>query len=202
MKELQMSRNEKILYTLYKLFKKNKKSIRFEDIVVALFKAYPETFHLKGYSEYPDSGDLVHKPLYEFRKKGLVEAGNKMFSLTSYGLEMGEKMENLLKDKIVSKSPSRLSHFVDREVNRISRLESFGFFMNQKLDKILDTDLYDYLDVTVRTGRNDFLGRVKTLDKVMADLESVENGKYKEIIKFHNYMLEKFKDVINYMTTH
>ena len=86
MQKVNLSRGEKILLVLYELSGKSRKSIRYEDIVVKAFETYPNDFHLKGYSQYPESGDLVHKPLYDFKKKGLLVAGKKMFALTEKGL--------------------------------------------------------------------------------------------------------------------
>lgn len=197
---LELSRSEKILLTLYNVSKKSKKSIRFEDIVVALFKAYPKDFHLRGYEKYPDSGDMVHKPLYDFRKKGFVEAGNKMFALTDLGLEMAKRIEDATKNKIVKESSGRLTHFIDKEIARIARLESFKLYAEKKNDKILDSDFYDYLDVTVRTSRNDFQGRLKTLDRVMLELKQIDKNKYRPLINFHNFMLDKFKDIVKYFS--
>lgn len=200
--QLELSRSEKILLTLFKTANKGKKSIRFEDIVIALFKAYPKDFHLRGYENYPDSGDMVHKPLYEFRKKGFVEAGNKMFALTNLGLEMAKKIEDATKNKIVKESSGRLTYTIEKELKRISRLEPLRLFDAGKLDKILDTDFYDYLDVTVRTNRSDFIGRLTTLNLVIHELQRIDNDKYKVLVAFHQFMLNKFKDTINYFSTH
>jgi len=88
-----LSRSEKILLFLYKFGKGKKTKVRFEDIVVGVFKKHPSDFHLKGYVKYPDSGDLIHKPLYDFKKKGYVNAENKIFSLTDRGAEFAEQLQ-------------------------------------------------------------------------------------------------------------
>lgn len=95
-KQVALSRGEKILLVLYELANKSRKSIRYEDIVVRAFETYPDDFHLKGYPQYPESGDLVHKPLYDYKKKGLVLAGQKMFALTEKGLVAVEKLKGAI----------------------------------------------------------------------------------------------------------
>lgn len=199
-KELRLSKNEKILLTLFKL--SDSKAVRYEEIVVALFKKYPEDFHLKGHPEYPDSGDLIHKPLYEFRKKGLVDAGNKMFALTDLGLEIAQKIDNVTKGRVVKKSSQRLPHFIERELDRLSRMESLKFFVGNRKEKILDTDFYDYLDITVRSSRNDFLGKLRRMDDIVNELKNTDNEKYGHFVDFHKFMKDHFKDIINYFTTH
>ena len=48
---------------------RGKEKVIYEDIVVGLFKRYPEDFHLKGYPEYPDIADSIARTLYEFKKR-------------------------------------------------------------------------------------------------------------------------------------
>src|SRR3989344_68634 len=92
----ELPRWQKILLAMYWLSKGTTENLKYEDIVVELFKKFPETFHLRGYPQYPDSGDLIHKPLYSTLKpKGLVTSGNKMFALTSFGISIAEKIANL-----------------------------------------------------------------------------------------------------------
>lgn len=197
---IDLSRSEKILFTLYELSEKSRKSIRYEDIVVALFKKYSKDFHLKGYPEYPDSGDHIHKPLYDFRKRGLVEAGSKMFALTIRGLEAAGQIEKAIKGTKINEGEGRLPHFVEKEISRIGKLESLNMFVRDEKDKLLDTDFYDYLDVTVRTPKNDFLGRIETMNAVMDELRKTKNGRYKILIEFHKYLIQHFTDIVSYMT--
>ena len=83
---VKLSRADKILMVLYEMGGESRKPLRYEDIVVSVFKKYPQDFQLRGYPQYPDSSDLVHKPLYDFRKNGLLEANNKVFVLTERGI--------------------------------------------------------------------------------------------------------------------
>jgi len=195
---LDLSRADKILLVMYSLSEGKRKNLRFEDIVVRAFKEYPDDFHLRGYLEYPDSGDLVHKPLYEFRKNGLVEANSKIFSLTARGLSAAERLKNVVGGREIKKS-GRLSGFAEKEISRIEGLEGFQFFLKNETDKVLDTDFYAYLGATVRTQRNDFAGRLNTVSSAVSELEAVSNNSTlrSKIPHFHKFMLEKFQNIIN-----
>src|SRR3989338_8681753 len=160
-KNMTLSRAEKIMLAIYDMSAGKKVNLKFEDIVVAAFKKFPEDFHLRGYVSYPDSGDLVHKPLYDFRKKGYLEANNKVFSLTDRGLAFAEQLLKLIDGKKVE-SKGRMSRFAENEINRIEKSEGFGLFISGEKEKITDTDFYNYLSVTPRTPQNDFLGRLET----------------------------------------
>jgi hypothetical protein len=194
-----LSRSQKIILELYNLSKEEKKNIKLEDIAVALFRKYPDEFHLEGYPEYPYSGDSIQRALYEFRQKGIVEANNKIFSLTKRGLVYVSQLRSFLKegeDNLYYEE--ELSRYIKEETKRIVALESFKMFINNEKASITDTDFYKYLDVTVRTKRSDFLGKLNNRNEFIKELKSVKFKKsfYKEIIKYHNFMIRNFKHII------
>ncbi len=194
-----LSRPEKIMLAIYQISDGKTKSLKFEDIVVAVFKKFPEDFHLRGYSDYPDSGDLIHKPLYEFRKKGYLEANNKVFSLTQRGIAFAEQLKSMTAGKEV-KSDGRMSRFVEQEISRIEKLEGFTIFREGKREKITDTDFYAYLSVTPRTLKNDFLGRLKTVETAVNELaaqKSIHTSR-KLVPEYHAFLLERFKSILDH----
>lgn len=199
--QVSLSRGEKILIVLYELSGKTRKSIRYEDIVVGVFRTYPDDFHLKGYPEYPESGDLVHKPLYDYKKKGLIVAGNKMFALTEKGLVAVERLINAISGRAISSS-DRVSRDIEKEVTRITRTPGFELFLEGKSDMIVDTDFYDYLGVTVRTSRSDFLGRLNTVTDVIKNTYFTKSEIYKKIADYHELLTKKFASIIEYREDH
>src|SRR6185369_2234554 len=112
---------------------------------------------LKGYPEYPDSGDMIHKPLYDAKKKGYLMAANKVFALTERGLEYAAQLGGE-KGVLKSLSKDRLSRNAGIEIARIKAIEGFELFLRGESHKLTDNDLYDYLGVTVRTQKNAVLG--------------------------------------------
>lgn len=197
-----LSRGEKILLFLYE-YENGRSKVRYENIVVGLFKKYPHDFHLKGYVDYPDSGDLIHKPLYDFKKKGYVNAINKVFSLTERGFEFAEQLAN--KEKVGTKETSndRLSRSSATEIERIKNLEGFSLFLNGKQEGFSDNDFYNYLGVTVRTQKNAFIGRIETLNAVMKEVEKHSDDiLFSNILKYHNFLMDKNQPIINFFTNH
>lgn len=197
--KIKLSRAEKILLVLYDLSEGVRKSIRYEDIVVAAFKKYPLDFQLRGYSEYPDSGDLIHKPLYGFRKKGLLEANNKVFTLTKRGLLVAAKFKKLIAGYTVA-SRDKLSRYAEGEISRVVSLEGFQLFLCKEETKITDTDFYNYLGATVRTKHNDLLGRLESVTEVVEELESTKEKKSvrAQIPRYHKFMMNKFEHIIDF----
>lgn len=198
-KPISLSRGEKLLLVMYEMAKKNR-YLRFEDIVVGVFKKFPEDFHLRGYEKYPDSGDLVHKPLYDFRKKGILEANSKVFSFTDRGMNFAKQISDNLDGKII-RSAGRFSRYARKEIDRIKLTEGFKLFVLGELEKINDTDFYSYLGLTPRTSKNDFLGRLNTIADVIKELKDNKGTLPidKKIINYHRFILDgKFKNIIDY----
>lgn len=190
-----LPRWQKILLILQELSGGTKKQLKFEDIVVGAFKRFPETFHLRGYREYPDSGDLIHKPLYDMRKNGLLNAKQKTFSLTDKGIRSAS---------ILSKTVSHggEAHFkpdrgMAKEIERILSSDSFLFFKSGNREKILDTDFLQYFGVSVHTSKNEFLNRMETINYAIKQSPNFYPKKVSgELQKYHRFMVEKFGQII------
>jgi hypothetical protein len=187
-----LTRPQKILAVMYDLCQGQPKTLLYEDIVVAAFKKYPEDFQLRGYPEYPDSSD-IHKPLYKMKRQGLVRAANKTFELTPQGLEAAKLLfHSGRSDK------NRLTKPEEGEINRIINSAAFRLISEGKEDSILDTDFYEYLGVTVRTGKGDFFGRLNNVEKAILAHASKRGDNLSLILqKLHNFLTTKFKEEID-----
>lgn len=194
----ELSRAEKILLFLYEFGKGKKVRIRYEDIVAGVFKRLPGDFHLKGYPQYPDSGDLIHKPLYDFKKKGYVNAENKVFSLTEYGVEFAEQLSKQGKSGSIN-SNGRLSRSTEIEFSRIKNLEGFGLFVKGNMNSISDTDFYTYLGTTVRTQKNAFVGRLNTMETMIKELKNqIDDPVITKVIHYHEFMMERYENIVGF----
>ena len=196
-----LSRSEKLLLFIYEKGNGKTVKVRYEDIVVGVFKKYPHDFHLKDYPEYPDSGDMIHKPLYDAKKKGYLTAANKVFALTERGLEYAQQ---LAEGKVGSDSESkdRLSRNAGIELARIKALEGFELFSKGEQQKLTDNDFYDYLGVTVRTQKNAALGRLDTLEAVCKELKDHDdNVVAMKVLEYHRFLMSKNKNVLDFFTS-
>lgn len=197
---MNISRSEKILLTLYRLSRGTKKKIRFEDIAVSAFKAFPQDFQLKGFPQYPDTGDIIHKPLYsELKKGGHVLSGNKYFSLTQKGLERGKALNQLSDGANESKRSSvKFTSAQQSEVENLLSSTAYRLFNENKKDDILDIDFYNYLGVTVRTGKYDFLGRLHSVEDAIDAVKTRKPDLGNNLHQLHRFILNKFKDNVDY----
>ena len=196
-----LSRSEKILLFLYEFGNGKRMRVRFEDIVVGIYKKYPQDFHLKGYKEYPDSGDLVHKPLYDFKKKGYLTAANKIFSLTDRGVEFARQLSGQDKGMDVQKNGDRLSRSSSVEFNRIKALEGFSLYVQGKSTELSENDFYNYFAVSVRSSKNTFIGRMETINATIAELsQNHSDVLYESIIKYHHLLVDRYKNLMDFFT--
>lgn len=197
-----LTRSQKILLSLYKCANGTSRQIRFEDIVVEAFNSFKSDFQLRGYPQYPESGDIIHKPLYsELKKQGYLNSGNKYFSLTPKGIEYAKKLLNL---KPVEHSGShttadRLTASQQKELERIMQTTALQLFSEGKKDEILDIDFYSFLGVTVRTNKFDFLGRFSTVEDAISISHGRSETAYKLLHECFEFLKEKFKDNIDFI---
>jgi len=197
--KIKLSRANKILLTMYELSRGVKKGLKFEDIVVAVFKKYKDEFHLPGYPQYPDS-ENVNKAIYSYLKRnGLVNYSNKIFFLTDKGIEFTKSLQKESSNKKLI-SVIKLPRFIENEISRIKNLEGFKLFIKGEEDRILDTDFYSYLGISVRSGKDEFLGRLTTLNDVVNKLQKITQREtlHVQIINYHKFLLNKFKEIIEY----
>lgn len=196
-KKIQLSNREKILLVLFKLSSEAKKNIRFEDAVVALFKKFPKDFHLRGYEEYPDA-EAIRKPLYEFKRLGVLLVRNMVISFTYKGLDMAKKIkEKSSRKTIIQNDGNKFDRYIEKEIYRIQKLNSYNKYLRNDKE-IFDTDFFDYLGVSVKSDRNEFKSRLRTVADVAKSLKSESNQALKNVTEFHQFMIAKFKDIVNY----
>lgn len=190
-------RQEKILQAIYEVARGTTKACAYEDIVVQAWKLWPEEFGLRGYvQKYPDSSDL-HKPLYgPLKRDGLVRSANKKFALTPTGLEIASRLRSGVSPQA---SRGRLTRSQVQEIQRLINHAAIG--LADTPDDLLDTDLYEFYTVTVRTSPAQFAGRVKTVDDAIdAAMEhrdpSIEPEKVVAVAKARNALRDRFSDLI------
>lgn len=195
------SRTQKILLALFKLSKGSKKPIRFEDIVVRVFKDFSADFQLRGYPEYPDSGDIVHKPLYtDLKKNGYLTSGDKYFALTDKGIKFAKDLLNMKDKPHDSNARRKLTKDEEKTLDRIKKSVALSFFLQGKTDEIYDIDFYNYLDVSVRTKKYDFIAKLNAVDDLVKILE-INNDPFANIlVELNKVLIEKFSKNIQFAT--
>jgi hypothetical protein len=172
----------------------------YEDIVVRAWKLFPQEFGLRGYvDQYPDASDL-HKPLYgPLKRDGYVRVQNKKFGLTDHGLAIAERLRR--PEGPEGEAPGRVRRDQRIEIERLGKKPAVQLVQDEQPDELLDTDLYDFYGVTVRTKPADFAGRVATVDRAIdaavdAQDPSIDKTRLAWVVLTRDALKNKWADLI------
>lgn len=203
---MDIPRPEKLLVAMFQLSRGSNSPLEYEDIVVKSWQLFPEEFGLRKYvHQFPDSSDQ-HKPLYgPLKDKGYVLSGNKKFRLTEKGVAYAAELERAWKGLTplpegmgVTKKGDRLSRDKEAQLKRICGTDAFRLYAQGQRERILDTDFYTYLGVTVRTEKHEFQGQLKTVSDAVCDGQRItDDSRFKVAAELHHFLVERFKQIID-----
>ena len=185
---------EKLLEVICRMEEKRSQVLKIEDVYVRAYKAYPDDFHLRGYPEYPDT-EIMSKRIYDLRKAGLIQITKKFIKLLDKGRQQGGRNKSALLQKNSISPQKTISRDVDNEIKRIKQTEAYKLFMSGRQSEMVDSDLYAFLGAAVKTERNTFLARLRTVqDAIQAYQTAHQNN---DIARLSEYLLSKFKEIID-----
>jgi hypothetical protein len=193
-------RNQMILRAMYDVAGGTTRLSAYEDIVVQAWKLFPQEFGLRGYADqYPDASDL-HKPLYgPLKRDGLIRVQNKKFGLTDHGLAVAEHLRS--PDGEGAATPGRIRRDQRIEIERLSKKPAVRLLQSEQPEELLDTDLFDFFGVTVRTKPADFAGRVTTVDQaidaaIAAQDPSIDAERLAWVVLARDALKQKWSELI------
>jgi hypothetical protein len=196
-------RQQKILQAILRVASGTTKLCAYEEIVVQAWRMWPEEFGLRGYTDqFPDASDL-HKPLYgPLKRAGLVRNQTKRFGLTERGLAVAQQVNS----PESANGRRRVQRDQRAELQRVCERSVIDLVLSDRADDLLDTDLYDFYGVTVRTKPADFAGRVKTVDAAIdaaihAKDPSIELEKVAMVVATREALRARFGELIDSRST-
>ena len=191
------AKHARILAAMQALSPDRPRPLRYEDIVVKAFEMFPDAFQLRGYPQYPDASD-IHKPLYgPLKRLGLVTAANKRFRLTERGLEVARALASSkdLQPKVSATQP-RMTRDAEAEIARLLSSNAFALFSRGQQERLLDTDFYGFFRVTVRTPRNDFIGRLSAVEDYIAQACQLGAHRAEQLRELSAHLLDRFAGIV------
>jgi hypothetical protein len=210
---------EKLLIAAYELEReKNGELFSAEDLVVAAWKKFPDSFGLLGYKDedgrlkYPDSNRVFaeimgSKPI---RKYGfLVKVGSKMYKLTEAGREQAKMLLNKKTDTQLEKAG--LARETYQELKRLLSSRAVQKYKNGQTTEITFYDACMFWRISPSSSAIEFEGRVSAFEKILeyaraSHKEGVlldhEGRKYTlkdldMLDQLNKTLLARFKDEIN-----
>jgi hypothetical protein len=143
-----------------------------EDLVVAAWRSYPDTFGLPGHTDgegrslYPDSNRVFaeimgSKPI---RQRGyLIKVGNKMYQLT----EAGTHYAGALHSPAGGAEKVGLGRDTKDELDRLLKAKATEKFRSGRADDITFHDACGFWKISARSTAIEFTGRYSNIDKLL-----------------------------------
>jgi hypothetical protein len=172
MSERKLSVADKLVAAAHKLTLSGKAPFTAEDLVVAAWRAYPDTFGLPGYagpdgrSLYPDSNRVFAeimgtKPV---RQRGfLVKVGNKLYQLTEAGIHYAGGLE----PQSGGIEKVGLGRELKDELERLLRAKATDKFATGSIDEITFHDACGFWKISARSTAIEFTGRYNNIERLL-----------------------------------
>jgi hypothetical protein len=182
MTEQKLSVADKLVVAAQKLTMSGKSPFTAEDLVVAAWRTYPDTFGLPGYAEsdgrsmYPDSNRVFAeimgtKPL---RQRGyLVKVGNKLYQLTEMGMHRAEGFQS----QATGVEKVGLSRPLKDELERLLNAKATDKLKTGRIDEITFHDACGFWKISARSTAIEFSGRYNNIEKLLTSAKTTTEGK-------------------------
>jgi len=187
-----LSKKDKVLYTIVKMHSSGEKSARIEDILVRSFEFFPQDFQINFYPQYPDT-ECIRRVLYALIPEGYVRIANRYCSLTKEGSARGEEINSFLNgdNTLIS---GRKDSYYNSEIKRLTSLEGFIMFLNNKTEKVIDKDFYDFYKASVRTKPLELAGKMKQINEAVKKFSGEGTPLSSGLWAYSSFLQNKFKE--------
>lgn len=212
----QFTVQDKLVLAAYHLESEGRSPFTAEDMVVAAWQKYPDTFGLAGYKTkketlmYPDSNRVFaeimgSKPV---RKRGLLaKVGRKMYKLTEAGNHHAMLLLNRT-DNIALKK-SGLSRDILYQVERLLKSKAVCKFGAEQTNEITFFDVCGFYGISPRSSAIELEGQVANFLGIVAAAKNaagqqtvtLEHGgkgfdtrQIENLFRVHQFLQEKFKE--------
>ena len=211
-----LSVTEKLVLAAYSLIGHQSQRFSAEDLVVAAWKQFPDTFGLSGHEDdegrpkFPDSNRVFaeimgSKPL---RQRGLLrKSGEKVYELTESGVQLAQLLQRR------SGSPDEptkagMGRQKETELKRLFASKAAAKFRNNRAEDITFYDACVFWGISPMSSAIELQGRVANIeDIVRGSLKAIGNqsatfthggtpfgrADLNLLLQIHGQLLQKFK---------
>ncbi len=210
-----LSVSDKLLLAAYELEEGGRRPFSAEDLVVAAWRKFPDTFALAGYRGddgrlcYPDSNRVFaeimgSKPI---RKRGfLIKVGNKMYQLTEAGREHARHV--LSRGSEFSVQKAALGRDTEQKLRRLLASKAVEKALNKRLQDLTFYDACAFWGITPMSSAIELQGQIAKLESIVQSARSALQEKaasfghgghafgaqdLDNLLEVHRLLLEKFR---------
>jgi len=188
-----ITKKDKILYTIIKMYNDKSLLLRYEDILVKVFKSFPEDFQIRFYPEFPDT-DSIRRALYQLIPEGYIRISNRNCALTKEGIDKGLEIIKYIDGNDIQIDGRRDLNY-NSEIKRLLALQGFNMFSSGHSDKIIDQDFYEFYRVSVRTRKLEIIGKINQTSLVIKRYFEDNKVVAEKINEYSLYLQQKFSEL-------
>lgn len=201
MADSEANMSDKILLAIYELEKKRKtgEKITKEEMVIKVWKMFPNDFCIRGHPEYPNAD--IAKYVTKLFKENLLKGSFYNYTITEKGRRYAKNL--LSKGPIKSKQSISVPRDVEAEISRIKSSKVFQLYTQREFD-FIESDLFDFLGTSSRSfgdsNKTAFISKFNLISKEVVPF--CDRNKDKEpdavkIVSLWKMLLTKFKDLLS-----
>ena len=193
--------SDKILLAIYELEKKRKTGAKItkEEMVIKVWKMFPNDFCIRGYPEYPNAD--ISKYVTKLFKENLLKGSFYNYAITEKGKQYAKTL--LSKGPIKSKELISVPRYVEAEISRIKSSKIFQLYTRGEFN-FIESELFDFLGTSSRSfgdsNKTAFISKFNLISKEVIPFCEKNKDKKSEAVKIvslWNILLSKFKDLLN-----
>ena len=193
-----LTQSDMLLVSIYRISKRTKEKIPFEEITIQAWKDFPKSFSLKNHPEYPDGSAIPKRVADNLRPNGLViSLGNSSFRLTDKGFIRAQKLDNELRG--IKQSPEigyrSFSREQEKFLNHALNSTAYNLWLNAKSDEIIDHDVKLFFRFSTGTKFSDRKVKLKFAMETIEKAKDLDFDNISHLSKLTIFLYKKF----NYM---
>lgn len=201
MADSEVNMSDKILLAVYELEKKRKigQKITKEEMVVKVWKMFPNDFCIRGYPQYPNAD--ISKYVTKLFKENLLKGSFYNYTMTEKGKKYAKTI--ISQGPIKSKEIISVPRQIESEISRIMGSKIFQLYSQGNSD-FIESDLFDFLGTSSRSfgdsNKTAFISKFNLISKEVIPFCEKNRNKEPEaekIISLWNILIFKFKDLLN-----
>ena len=158
-----------------------------EELVIACWQKYPDSFGLQGYSDkYPDSNivyrHIMGKDSIVKKQRWLSQKGQKRYVLTPAGVNHALRIRRATDSK-AELQQYRIDRFYEQLLFRVFTGSAWSKFKNGQIEELTFTDACGFWSINPRSSREQYMSARRDLTEAIAvtrrNIEHIDksNGK-------------------------
>jgi hypothetical protein len=189
--------NDHLLTYAIELLSRTTIPLTFENIVVAVFRLFPECFSLIGFPEYPDAAKinrtLLHcRPKYRNLIIGNASNGYRLTSageLTAQNVQKHFLREVDIRDRKTHKKKPDRTYTGLKIVNRIENSVLYQLWRQNRTNEIGSFEIWSFLDTAPYTDKT-------VLRQILRDFkDAVHMNQREDLMEFLHWIQDKYQDI-------